>query len=245
MKEGLPLAGADASGSLGSGAMFDRIADRYDLLNRILSLGIDERWRAHTVEALDLRPGMRVLDLATGTGDLAIQLARHPARPEVVGADASARMLRKAGEKVIRAGLFERVTLSVTDAQAMSFADGSFDAACMAFGIRNVSDRPAALRELARVLRPKGRVAILELMEPQGGWLSPLSRFYVHTLVPRIGAFLSGAREYRYLQESIAAFPSPGEFRALMEGSGFSAVESRLLTFGACCLFIGTAVERS
>jgi demethylmenaquinone methyltransferase / 2-methoxy-6-polyprenyl-1,4-benzoquinol methylase len=244
MRDELPVADSDASASLGSGAMFDRIADRYDLLNRILSLGIDERWRRSTVAALELQPGMRVLDLATGTGDLAIQVARHPARPQVVGADPSSRMLRKAEDKVTAAGLSERVTLSVADAQAMPFDDHSFDAACMAFGIRNVPDRPLALRELARVVRPKGKVAILELVEPQGGWLSPFSRFYVHTLVPRIGALVSGAREYRYLQESIARFPAPSEFLQLMSANGYSPVESRLLTFGACCLFIGTVVDK-
>jgi demethylmenaquinone methyltransferase / 2-methoxy-6-polyprenyl-1,4-benzoquinol methylase len=229
-----------ATTSLGSGAMFDRIADRYDLLNRILSLGIDQRWRRLAREALRLAPGQRVLDLATGTGDLALQVAADGSGPSVIGADPSLRMLALARVKAASQGA-ARVELSAADAQALPFADHVFDAACMAFGIRNVPDRPLALRELARVVRPGGRLAILELCEPRDGALGQLGRLYVHGLVPRIGAWLSGAREYRYLQESIARFPPPPEFARVMSACGWRDVEVRPLTFGACCLFAGTA----
>jgi demethylmenaquinone methyltransferase/2-methoxy-6-polyprenyl-1,4-benzoquinol methylase len=228
---------------LGSGEMFDRIAARYDLLNRVLSLGIDQRWRRQTVAALELRSGMHILDLATGTGDLAVMLARDVARPTVLGADPSLGMLRLAALKAVRAGVAEQVRFSIADGQALPFPPHSFDAACMAFGIRNVPDRPLALRELARVLRPGGRLAILELCEPNSGLTGSMGRLYVRKIVPRIGAWLSGAREYRYLQESIARFPSPPEFCSLMEAAGFQSVESRLLAFGACCLFVGATAR--
>jgi demethylmenaquinone methyltransferase / 2-methoxy-6-polyprenyl-1,4-benzoquinol methylase len=222
----------------GSGEMFDRIAERYDLLNRILSLGIDRRWRRHAAAALGPSHGQRILDLATGTGDLAIEVARTPSTV-VVGLDPSSRMLDLAKKKVARAGLADRIALMLGDAQALPFGPCEFDGACMAFGIRNVPDRAMALREIARVVKPGGRVAILELSEPRGGLLGSPGRFYVRTLVPRVGALLSGAREYRYLQESIARFPSPPDFARLMTQSGLEVDSMRPLTFGACCLFAG------
>src|SRR5688572_25248039 len=152
-----------ASAREGSGAMFDGIARRYDLLNRVISLGIDQNWRRQTVAALNLRPGARVLDLATGTADLAIMAARKEPGARVVGLDPSQGMLEVGREKVARAGLTERVELVAGDAQSLPFPDGSFDGICMAFGIRNVTDRDRALREMARVTRPAGRIAILEL----------------------------------------------------------------------------------
>jgi demethylmenaquinone methyltransferase/2-methoxy-6-polyprenyl-1,4-benzoquinol methylase len=222
----------------GSGAMFDAIAPRYDLLNRLLSLGIDQGWRRRTVEALQLHAGHRVLDLATGTADLAIQIARRGDDIAVVGLDPSTGMLAIGRDKVAAAGLGDRVTLVEGDAEQLPFADASFDGVTIAFGIRNVPDRPRALREMARVVRPGGRVAILELSEPRGGILGPLARFHVHQVVPRLGALLSGAREYRYLQQSIAAFPPPDEFAATMASSGLAVVEVAPLTFGVAALFV-------
>ena len=204
----------------GSGEMFDKIARRYDLLNRLMSFGIDRRWRKKLVEALELRPGGRALDLATGTADVALTIAaRHPSA-SVLGTDPSKGMLEVGQRKIEHAGLGNRVRLALGDAQQIETADDSFDAACISFGIRNVPDRARALREMARVVRPGGRVAILELSEPQGGLLGALARFHVHTLVPRMGALLSGAREYRYLQQSIASFPGAPEFTAIMRGAG-------------------------
>jgi len=225
----------------GSGAMFDAIAPRYDLLNRLISLGVDQRWRRLTVESLRLAEGARVLDLATGTADLAIQIARRHPSTQLVGLDPSSGMLTIGRTKVERGGLADRLTLVEGDAQALPFPDASFDGVCMAFGIRNVQDRPCALREMARVTRPGGRIAILELSEPRGGLMGALARFHVHTVVPAMGALLSGKREYRYLQESIARFPPPEEFAAIMREAGLDEVEARPLTFGVCCLFTATA----
>lgn len=228
----------------GSGEMFDRIADRYDLLNRIISLGIDQGWRRRTVRSLGLREGMRSLDLATGTGDLAIMTARMCPGVEVIGIDPSRGMLAIGEQKVARAGLAERVRLEVGDAQALSLERDSVDAITIAFGIRNVPDRLLALREMARVTRPGGVVALLELGEPRSGILGPFARFHVHTVVPWLGALLSGAKEYRYLQTSIAAFPEPERFCELMREAGLEEVRFEPLTFGVCHLYLGRAPRK-
>lgn len=223
----------------GSGAMFDSIAERYDFVNRVISFGIDRRWRRAAVRALDLRPGARVLDLATGTGDVAIEIAeRHP-DVHVVGLDPSERMLEIGRNKIQKKGLQDRIELLVGDAQALPFEAGSFDGVTIAFGIRNVPDRPRALAEMARVTRQGGKVVILELSEPEGV-LGPLARFHVHTVVPAIGALLSGAPQYHYLQQSIAKFPRPDAFAAMLEAAGLVPASPRPLTFGVCHLFVGT-----
>jgi demethylmenaquinone methyltransferase / 2-methoxy-6-polyprenyl-1,4-benzoquinol methylase len=222
----------------GSGAMFDGIAKRYDLLNRVISLGIDQSWRKKTIAALRLAPKARVLDLATGTADLAILAARAESSATVVGLDPSSRMLEVGRQKVARAGLNDRVELVIGDAERLPFEDRSFDGICMAFGIRNVPDRDRALREMARVIRPGGTIAILELSEPRAGLLGPLARFHIHTVVPYVGALLSGSREYRYLQQSIASFPPPAEFTRRMAEAGLEPIETRALTFGVCHLYV-------
>jgi demethylmenaquinone methyltransferase/2-methoxy-6-polyprenyl-1,4-benzoquinol methylase len=233
--------GAEITVRGGSGAMFDGIAARYDLLNRVLSLGTDQRWRRRTVAALDVRPGHRVLDLATGTADLAITVAREHPDATVVGVDPSPNMLAVGARKVARAGLGDRVALALGDAQRLEpYADRSFDAVAMAFGIRNVPDRGAALREMARVTRDGGRVAILELAEPRSGWLGALARFYVRVVVPRLGAALSSSREYRYLQQSIAAFPPAETFADTMRDAGLAVRQVVRLSFGVAHLYVAS-----
>ena len=229
----------------GSGEMFDQIAGRYDLLNRLMSMGIDQSWRRKTVTSMALPARARVLDLATGTGDLAMMIARMHPDAKVVGSDPSTRMLDVGHDKVERSGLSDRVTLEVGDAQSLPYADDTFDGCCIAFGIRNVPDRAAALREMARVTKPAGRVAVLELGEPSVGWLSPIARFHVRKVIPRLGGMLSGSKEYRYLQESIAAFPPANEFAELMSESGLNVLDAKPLTFGACTLFVAQPVEAS
>lgn len=223
---------------MGSGQMFDNIADGYDRLNRIMSMGVDQSWRRKTVAALNVTPGARVLDLATGTGDLAIQIAETHPDCTVVGVDPSVNMLRVGRTKVDAAKLSKRVTLLEGDAQSLPFDPGSLDAACIAFGIRNVPDRERGLREMARVVKPGGRVCVLELSEPKQGVLSPFARFHIRQVVPRLGAWLSGSKEYRYLQESIAAFPDPEDFAAMMERAGLRMVSLERLTLGVCCLYV-------
>ena len=221
--------------------MFDAIAPRYDLLNRLLSLGIDQRWRRRLVQQLMLQGDALVLDHATGTADLALLIARSVPGVRVVGVDPSSEMLRVGSAKVEAAGLSARVTLQRGDAEDLSaFEPRSIDAVSMAFGIRNVPDRARALHEMARVKRAGGRIAILELSEPRGGLLGPVARWHVHSVVPWVGGLLSGAREYRYLQKSIAAFPPPEEFARTMRESGIRVVSVEPLTFGVCHLYVGT-----
>lgn len=227
----------------GSGEMFDQIAGRYDLLNRVMSMGIDQSWRRKTVAALALPQRARVLDLATGTGDLALMIARLHPDASVVGSDPSRKMLEVGIEKIARTGLADRVTLEEGDAQALPYGTDTFDGCCIAFGIRNVPDRSKALAEMARTTKPGGRVAVLELGEPSVGWLSPIARFHVRKVIPRIGGMLSGSREYKYLQESIAAFPPADEFAEQMEASGLNVLEVKPLTFGACSLFVAEPKE--
>jgi len=258
-EESLPAVVPQQLPTLGSGEMFDRIAARYDFVNRVLSLGLDQRWRRRVVRALGLdaknrgrsndvrgqwfgdRP--RVLDVATGTGDLAIAIARACPGATVIGLDPSAGMLGVAQQKLVKRGLTDRVSLVVGDAQALPQKNCEIDAATIAFGIRNVPDRGLALRELARVVRPGGRIAVLELGEPQRGVLAAAARLHCHHIVPRLGGWLSGSREYRYLQKSVAAFPPAAEFAELMRQSGLDVIEVVPLTFGACTLYLATPAE--
>jgi len=223
----------------GSGEMFDAIAGRYDAVNRIVSLGIDQSWRRATVDALELPERGAALDVATGTCDLAMMIARRCPGATVVGVDPSKEMLRIGEEKLAKASLADRVTLQAGVGEELPFEDRRFDGVTIAFGIRNCVDRPRALREMARVTRDGGRIAILELSEPRG-LLGPLARFHIHTVVPALGAALSGKREYRYLERSIAAFPQPDVFAETMRASGLDVLAVRPLTFGVSCLFVAT-----
>jgi demethylmenaquinone methyltransferase/2-methoxy-6-polyprenyl-1,4-benzoquinol methylase len=192
---------------------------------------------------MELPAEARVLDLATGTGDLALMIARIHPEARVVGSDPSSRMLKVGADKVARSGLADRVQLQAGDAQALPYEDDSFDGCCIAFGIRNVPDRSAALAEMARVTKPGGRIAVLELGEPSIGWLSPIARFHVRKVIPKIGGMLSGSREYKYLQESIAAFPSADDFAKQMQACGLNVLDVKPLTFGACTLFVAEPLE--
>jgi demethylmenaquinone methyltransferase / 2-methoxy-6-polyprenyl-1,4-benzoquinol methylase len=227
----------------GSGQMFDAIAGRYDLVNRLISLGIDQSWRERTVRSLELSNDARVLDIATGTADLAIMIAKSEGSSRVIGLDPSEKMLEVGRAKIAHEGLGARVTLQAGDAERLPFGDRSFDGVTIAFGIRNVPDRERALAEMARVTKLGGRVAILELSEPRAGLLGRLARFHVHTVVPTVGALLSGAPEYAYLQRSIAAFPPAEEFVAKMERAGLSLIECAPLTFGVCHLYLAQPRE--
>lgn len=223
----------------GSGEMFDAIADRYDLLNRIISLGIDQRWRDQAVRALEVSGAARVLDVATGTGDLALRVARALPEAEVVGVDPSTRMLEIGRAKVEQAGRGGRITLEQGRVESLPFADASFDGVTIAFGIRNATDRAGGLREMRRVTRAGGRVVVLELGEPEGGPFAGIARWHIHSVVPWLGGALSGRREYEYLQRSIAAFPPRAEFARMMSDAGLEDLSVDPLTLGVATLFVG------
>ena len=217
--------------------MFDEIAPRYDLLNHLLSFGVDCRWRRAAARAALDRSPRRVLDVATGTGDLAILLKRLCPEAEVVGLDFAPRMLGRARKKAARAGV--RIEFVEGDALAMPFPDGSFDALTVAFGFRNFADYEAGLREFYRVLAPGGRAVILEFPPPPRRAFGRLVRFYYHRVLPALGGMISGSPEaYRYLPESVERFPEPRAMAAMMARAGFTP-RVRLLTGGLAGLFIG------
>ncbi|PIW00233.1 MAG: bifunctional demethylmenaquinone methyltransferase/2-methoxy-6-polyprenyl-1,4-benzoquinol methylase UbiE [Deltaproteobacteria bacterium CG17_big_fil_post_rev_8_21_14_2_50_63_7] len=222
----------------GSGEMFDAIASRYDRLNAVISFGQHASWRHRLVAALRPAWGQldEVLDLATGTADVAIEIAKTY-RARVVGVDPSEGMMVVGREKVARHGLSEQVCLIDGDAQDLPFDDQRFDACCIAFGIRNVPDRPKALAEMRRVTRPGGVVAVLELAQPTGNGLALLARAHIKFVMPILGGLLSSKEEYDYLRESIAAFPKPEAFCQLMREAGLVRVAAKPYSFGALQLF--------
>ena len=225
----------------GSGQMFDAIADRYDTLNRIISMGMDQSWRKKAVAALELHAGDHVLDLATGTGDLAVMMAQLVPGLTVTGVDPSANMIAVGQDKLERAGLHKRVSMMIGDGQALPFEDDTFDGSVVAFGIRNFPNRLAGLQQMCRVTRPGRKVVILELSEPRRGVTAPFARAYIHHVVPLVGSVLSGRKEYRYLQRSIQAFPEARDFVALMQQAGLIDTEAHALSFGAVHVYVGTA----
>jgi demethylmenaquinone methyltransferase/2-methoxy-6-polyprenyl-1,4-benzoquinol methylase len=212
--------------------MFDRIAPRYDLLNRLLSGGTDVRWRRRAVDFLEMAPPLRVLDVCTGTADLLIEAVGRDPRSSGLGVDLAQGMLTRGASKLERRGLSRRAWLAAGDGEQLPVREASYDAALVGFGIRNVSDPVAALREVRRALRPGGRFVVLEFSMPEG-LLGRLYRAYFTAVLPRIGGLVSGDRSaYSYLPASVASFPGPKAFAALMEEAGFSGVRFEPLTMG-------------
>ena len=221
--------------------MFDAIAHRYDRINRLISVGFDRRWRRRAVAALELTGAERVVDVCTGTGDMAIEAVTRPGAQarEVVGIDFAGEMLRLALQKVRAESLTTRVHIARGDATRLPLADAAFDAAMVAFGIRNVINPSAACREFARVLRPGGRLAVLEFGFPKIPGLNAAYRAYFQHVLPRVGRLVSKHRDaYSYLPASVAEFPSPDAFAQVLRQSGFSRVESRSLTAGVVYLYL-------
>jgi demethylmenaquinone methyltransferase/2-methoxy-6-polyprenyl-1,4-benzoquinol methylase len=226
--------GSVESGTLapeGVQRMFDRIAPVYDAMNRVMTAGLDRRWRRITLDAT-VGSGDRVLDVCCGTGDLAIGARARGA--QVTGLDFSPKMLERARRKD---GAVDWVH---GDALALPFADGGFDAATVGFGVRNVADLEAGLRELRRVLRPGGRLGILEITTPRGA-LAPFYRLWFDRVVPLLGKVLPGGSAYTYLPASVRRFPGPADLAALLERTGFGAVQYRLFAGGIVALHTGVA----
>jgi demethylmenaquinone methyltransferase/2-methoxy-6-polyprenyl-1,4-benzoquinol methylase len=210
--------------------MFDRIAPVYDVMNHVMTAGLDRRWRKLAAAEV-VWPGDRVLDACCGTGDLAVEAERRGGR--VVGLDFSEKMLERARRK---SGAIEWVQ---GDALALPFGDGEFDAATVGFGVRNLADLEGGLRELARVLRPEGKVVVLEITRPRG-ILRPFFRLWFDGVVPVLGRVLPGGEAYTYLPASVRRFPGPDDLSALLEAAGFEEVRYRLLGGGIVALHVGT-----
>jgi demethylmenaquinone methyltransferase/2-methoxy-6-polyprenyl-1,4-benzoquinol methylase len=216
--------------------MFGAIAERYDLMNRVMTLGQDLRWRRQAAEAANLIPGNVALDVAAGTGDMTFELARH-VMPDghVVGIDFADPMLELARRKAAHRQL--PVSFQWGDALDLHFQDGSFDAVTCAFGLRNMEDRERGLREMTRVVRPGKRVVILELTPPRNA----LARQYMDEVIPRLGQILARAREaYTYLPESAHEFPDADALGGMMQAAGLRKVTYRILNFGTVALHWGT-----
>ena len=211
--------------------MFDRIAPVYDVMNRVMTAGLDQRWRRLAVQEV-VWPGDRVLDACCGTGDLAVEAERRGAR--VVALDFSPRMLERARRK---SGTIEWVQ---GDALALPFSDGEFDAATVGFGVRNLADLEGGLRELARVLRPDGKLAVLEITRPRG-LLRPFFRLWFDVLVPFAGRVLPGGEAYTYLPASVRRFPGPEDLAAALGRSGFASVRFRTLAGGIVAVHVAEA----
>ncbi len=222
--------------------MFGQIARRYDFLNHLLSLGIDRRWRRKTVRLVPPDDEGPILDVCTGTADLA--LAYHRASDpavDVVGADFCHPMLKIGVDKCRRYGVADRVSLLEADTQQLPFADDTFQIVCVAFGLRNVSDTDAGLREMARVCRPGGRVAVLEFSMPTVWPLGAVYRWYFRHVLPRLGQALARNREsaYNYLPESVSRFPQAEALLDRMRAAGLDRLHYHPFTFGIATLYVG------
>jgi demethylmenaquinone methyltransferase / 2-methoxy-6-polyprenyl-1,4-benzoquinol methylase len=219
-------------------AMFARIVPRYDLMNSLMTFGQDRRWRELTVDGVCLRPGGRALDVATGTGELALALARRGAS-EVVGLDFTPGMLVAAREKAAALGI-DTVRFVAGDALALPFEADAFDAATVGFGLRNVADLPRALSEMRRCLRPGGRMACLELTHSPVVPFALASRPFFYGVVPLLGGIIAGNREaYTYLPESVERFPNARRLAAMTRAAGFREAGYRLLNFGTVAIHVG------
>ena len=224
--------------------MFDAIAGRYDLLNRLLSAGLDQRWRARAVDALGLNGGEVVLDLCTGTADLALALATSGGA-SVIGVDFAGEMLRFGYQKVHQAGASHQVRLVRGDAMWVPIPDAAVDAATVGFGIRNVQTAADALTELNRVLRPGGRLAILEFGFPPASLLRAAYGWYFRRVLPLIGRLVSRHQSaYSYLPASVGTFMEPHDFCQLLTAAGFADVRAVPLTFGVVYLYEATKPDR-
>ncbi len=220
--------------------MFNRIAPTYDRLNRIISLGLDTSWRKRAIELLRPYQPEQVLDIATGTGDLAVDLTRLvPTIKHITGVDISEEMMRYGASKVRELGLEDKISFAREDCTAMSFADNSFDGVTIGFGIRNFADIPQASREIYRVLRPGKPVVILELTEPTNAVVRLGYRLYAGHIVPLIGRFVSADDDaYAYLPRSIADAPQREAMVAILRDAGFADAYYRSICPGMCTIYV-------
>lgn len=237
-----PYGGASGAKTGQVREMFDHIAPAYDFMNRAMTLGVDKLWRRAAVKTLAAGGASAVLDVATGTGDLAIQIARALPQAHITGIDLSQNMIAIGAAKVAQAGLADRVTLTTGDCLALPMPDATFDAVTVAYGVRNFENLAKGYAEMARVLRPGGMLMVLELSTPQSRVVRPLYNIYTRCVIPSVGRLISKDSDaYTYLPRSIEAVPQGERMLELMRGAGLVNAACRRFTFGVCSLY--TAVK--
>ncbi len=220
--------------------VFSAIATRYDLLNHLLSLNIDRSWRKELVECAEVKPGESILDVCTGTGEVAIRLAWMNSCKEIVGMDWSDEMLHLARRKIIKRKLDMRITLLNADVLCLPFDDSFFDVVCIGFGLRNLTDRQKGISEMARMLKKGGRLLILEFSPPRNDLFGLFYKLCLNTMIPIVGGIVSGSMSaYKYLSTSINSFLKPEEIAELMEQAGLKNVWFKSLTGGIAYIYRG------
>jgi len=230
-------------------AMFDKIAFRYDFLNRFLSGGIDIYWRRRAIRELTGVAGghtavaattKTILDVATGTADMAIMMARYLSASHITGIDISTGMLEIGRQKITRLQMEEKISLQTGDSEAIQFPDAHFDAVTVAFGVRNFENLEKGLREMLRVLKPGGKLVVLEFSQPKTPGVRHVYDLYLRLVAPNIGKMVSSNREaYQYLNDSVKAFPEGENFIRIMEACGYNNTRLRRLSLGICSLYVG------
>lgn len=221
--------------------MFDKIAPSYDRLNHAMSLGIDRRWRRTAVDALGIHQPQQILDIATGTGDFALLLAKRIKPQHIVGADISEGMMAVGREKVKEEGLQNVISFQYEDCMQLSFPDGSFDAVTSSYGVRNFQNLDKGLQEMQRVLRPGGHLLIVELTPPPSFPMKQLFWLYAHVVMPLLGRLIShDDSAYTYLPASMEAFPQPEQMEGILRKAGFTEVQWRRFTFGISTMYLAT-----
>jgi demethylmenaquinone methyltransferase/2-methoxy-6-polyprenyl-1,4-benzoquinol methylase len=220
--------------------MFDDIAPRYDFLNRFLSVGIDVGWRRKALKELGPIQPENLLDVATGTADVAIMAARMLNPGKIIGIDISEKMLAIGRNKLLKEGLSGQIELQSGDSEAINFPDNAFDAVTVAFGVRNFEHLEKGLGEIFRVLRPGGKLVVLEFSKPKTKGIQQLYKFYMGMVAPEMGKIFSSNKEaYRYLNDSVMSFPEGDRFTAILTSTGFKETTCKRLSFGICSIYCG------
>lgn len=220
--------------------MFDNIAPAYDFMNRAMSFGIDKLWRKKAVSIIKRHGGKNMLDVATGTGDLAINMGKSIPDARITGIDLSEKMIGCGLAKIRSAKLDDRIQLMQADCLDLPFDDDSFDVITVAYGVRNFEKLQQGYNEMARVMKPGGMLVVIELSTPTSRWVLPFYKLYTRHIIPMVGRIVSkDVRAYTYLPESIAAVPQGHAMLSLMEKAGFKQTRHLPLTFGTCTIYIG------
>lgn len=239
----IPYQGSEKTKKEQVAEMFDRIAPRYDLTNRVLSGRTDVAWRRKAIGMLKKYRPQQILDIATGTGDMALQAYKMLEPQQVTGVDISAQMLEVGRQKISREGLSDRITLEPGDSENLQFPNNRFDAAMAAFGVRNFENLEKGLSEMYRVLKPGGQLLIIEFSRPKPGLFKGLYQLYMNVVAPQIAGLLKQNKEaYQYLNKSARAFPERKDFTDILQKVGFSNARYKALTLGICCIY--TAEKR-